>query len=96
MSNRMITLGIYFEVHDAEMYGGEGSVGYVNINIDLKASALAKVNMDEYLEKQKQGVAEMCKTDKEKVIIIPRTQYESETEDEYDDEDWHWYDYCGV
>lgn len=86
VNNSIITLGLYFEIHDSEMYGGKGSVGYANTNVDLKASGLAKVNIDDYLEKQKQGIAEMCKVDKEKVIIISRADYEKETEDEYDDE----------
>lgn len=86
MNDSMITLGLYFEVHDSEMYGGKGTVGYANINADLKVSALAKEDLINYVEGQIQGVADMCKVDKEKVIIISRADYEKETEDEYDDE----------
>lgn len=86
MNDNMITLSLYFEVHDAEMYGGKGTVGYANINVDLKVSALANADLINYVEGQIQGVAEMCKVDKEKVIIISRTDYEKETEEEFDDE----------
>ena len=97
ISDSMITftLGLYFEVHDAELFGGEGSVGYTNINVDLKVSALLKGDLKNYVEGQIQGVAEMCKVDKEKVIIISRTYYEEETEEE-DDEEYEVFDYCGV
>lgn len=89
INDSMITLGLYFEVHDAEIYGGKGTVGYVNTNADLKVSALAKADLTNYVEGRIQGVADMCKVDKEKVIIISRTDYEKETEDEdFDDEEW--------
>ena len=90
MSGDVITIGLYFEIHDADIYGGEGTVGYANINVDLKVSAFEKVSIDEYVEKQKQGVANMCGVDKEKVVIISKSDYIKETEDEdYDvDEDY--------
>lgn len=90
INDSMITLGLYFEVHDGEIFGGKGSVGYTNVNVDLKLSALLDANLSNYVEGQIQGVAEMCKADKEKVIIISRTDYEKETEEEdceFDDED---------
>lgn len=82
INDSMITLGLYFEVHDADIYGGKGTVGYANINADLKVSALAKADLIKYVEGQRQGVANMCKVDTEKVIIISKTDYEKETEDE--------------
>lgn len=91
MEDCIMTLGLYFEVHDADLYGGEGTVGYANTNVDLKVSALGQADIYNYVEAQKQGVAEMCKVDKEKVIVISRTKYEEETEDEeeWDDfDDW--------
>ena len=91
-NENMITISLYFEVHDADLYGGEGTVGYANTNVDLKVSALGKADIDNYVEAQRQGVAEMCKVDKEKVIVISRTKYEEETADEDDwddfDDDW--------
>lgn len=91
-NENMITISLYFEVHDADLYGGKGTVGYANTNVDLKVSALGKADIDNYVEAQRQGVAEMCKVDKEKVIVISRTKYEEETadEDEWDDFDDDW------
>lgn len=97
INDSMITIGLYFEVHDGELFGGKGSVGYTNVNVDLKVSALLEGDLKNYVEGQIQGVADMCKADKEKVIIISRTYYEKETEDEYyEEEDYDAFDYCGV
>lgn len=82
VNSSMITLGLYFEIHDSNIYGGKGSVGYANTNVDLKVSDLVKADMAKYVDSQRQGVANMCKVDTEKVIIISRTDYEKETEDE--------------
>lgn len=87
VNNSMITLGLYFEIHDSNIYGGKGSVGYANTNVDLKISDLAKADIAKYVDSQRQGVAEMCKVDKEKVNIISRTNYEEEIRNEdYDDD----------
>ena len=36
MEDSIVTLGVYFEVKDAHLYGGDGSIGYCNTNVDLK------------------------------------------------------------
>ena len=87
MENSIVTLGVYFEIKDSAMYGGEGSIGYANTNVDLKISSLASANVLEYVEGQRKGVAEMLKVDVEKVRVIPRTEYEEETEEDEESED---------
>lgn len=37
MDNITMSLGIYFEVKDAEIYGGEGTVGYAESQKEGKA-----------------------------------------------------------
>lgn len=86
----IITISLYFEIHDADIYGGKGTIGYANTNVDLKVSALAKADINNYVEMQRQGVAEMCKVDKQKVIVISRTNYEEETADEDECNDFFW------
>ena len=83
----MITVSLYFEVHDADLYGGKGSVGYANNNLDFEISKLNDEDLNTLAETARQGVADMCGVDKEKVINISRTYYEEETSDEYED-DW--------
>ena len=84
MENSIVTLGVYFEVKDSEMYGGEGTVGYINTNCDLKISALVSADVCDYVEKQIKGVANMCQVDAEKVRVISRTEYEENTEEDID------------
>ena len=93
MEDSIVTLRVYFEVKDAHLYGGDGSIGYCNINADLKISSLLKADVCNYVETQRKGVADMCRVDVEKVRVISRTEYEENTEgeedDDYgDDEDW--------
>lgn len=40
MDNITMSLGIYFEVKDAEIYGGEGTVGYAATIADISLSGL--------------------------------------------------------
>lgn len=40
MDNITMSLGIYFEVKDAEIYGGEGTVGYAATIVDISLSGL--------------------------------------------------------
>lgn len=44
MDNITMSLGIYFEVKDAEIYGGEGTVGYAATIVDISLSGLQKEN----------------------------------------------------
>lgn len=94
-NDSVITLEICFEVHDSNIYGGKGSVGYANTKLELKVSALAKAGQNYYVEMHRQDVADMCQVDKEKVIIISRTDYEEATEDE-DGEEYEDFYYCGA
>ena len=76
MKNSIVTLGLYFEIRDSEMYGGEGSVGYANTNCDLTISALESGDACKYMENQIKGIANMCWVDAEKVRVISRTEFE--------------------
>lgn len=38
MDNITMSLGIYFEVKDAEIYGGEGTVGYAATIVDIHSA----------------------------------------------------------
>ena len=81
MENSIVTLGVYFEIADSIMYGGEGTIGYANTNVDLKISSLASANVCDYVEGQRKGIAKMCKVDVEKVRVISRSEYDENTEE---------------
>lgn len=80
MENSIVTLGVYFEIRDSIMYGGEGTIGYANINLDLEISSLEGANVCEYIENQRDGIAKMCKVEVDKVHVISRTEYEDNAE----------------
>ena len=93
MENSIVTLGLFFEIKDSEMYGGEGTVGYVSIMFELPISSLTSTGVCNYAEQQRKGMANMCRVDIEKVKVIPRTEYEEATEEEeevYTDYDDLW------
>jgi len=82
MEDMPVTLGVYFEIKDADLYGGKGTVGYANINIDVKISRLVCEDVCNAVKQQRKGIAEMCHVDIEKVRVISRTEYEEQTEEE--------------
>lgn len=90
MENSIVTLGVYFEIKNSELYGGYGSVGYANTNVQLKISALEKANVCEYVEKQRVEIANLCHTDIEDVKVISKTEHDENTEEDEKDYDSDW------
>lgn len=79
---KLITIGIYFEISDSELYGGEDTVGYACINAEISVDTIDSEKIKHYVESQTKTVAEMCKVAVENVRLIPRTEYEENTEDD--------------
>lgn len=75
MDNITMSLGIYFEVKDAEIYGGEGTVGYAALIVDVSLSGLQKADFTKYAESQKEDMAQFCHVPVEKVRVISRDEY---------------------
>ncbi len=75
------TISLYFEVKDAEIFGGAGEVGYSEINMDLAMEDLSSVKLQVFAEENIANFAEMFKIPKENVRIISRTEYEANTEE---------------
>ena len=81
MENTLLSLGIYFEVKDAEIYGGEGSVGYAATIVDVPVVGLQKANFTQFVNSQTEGMAQFCKVPLDKVRAISREEYEENTEE---------------
>lgn len=81
MDDTLLSLGIYFEVKDAEIYGGEGSVGYAATIMDIPIKGLQKANFTQYANSQTEGMAKFCKVPLENVRVISREEYEENTDD---------------
>lgn len=71
MNNEM-SLGIYFEIKDAELYGGKYSIGYVATIVGITANVLQKMDFAKYADRQREAAADMCKVPLENVRIISR------------------------
>ena len=77
MLNFSITF--YFEIKDADIYGGKGSTGYMSTSIDGLHS------IDDVTDKQiinyKICIAKTLGFDTEKMRFITKNEYEANTED---------------
>lgn len=83
-----VTVGLYFEVKDSYIYGGEGSVGYAAIN--LEEVDTRKIT-DEFINKRMQELSEAFKVPVDSVKLISKEEYDRETEDDEFDtytQDW--------
>nr|DAT44401.1 MAG TPA: hypothetical protein [Caudoviricetes sp.] len=80
-----IRISLYFEIKDSEMFGGEGSVGYAERNMDFtvteKKPRIFKESAYDYVKKaianmvESLGVSEAC------IRTISKEEYEENTED---------------
>ena len=77
-----ITLEMFFEIKNAEMYGGEGSTGYAEIKEDVCLESMKEYDLQKDAEGKIEGFAKMLKVSKEDVRIISRTEYEENTEED--------------
>ena len=80
MNDATISIAIYLEIKDAEIYGGEGTVGYAATIADISLSGLQKADFTKYAESQKEGMAQFCHVPVEKVRVISRDEYEENTD----------------
>lgn len=88
-----ITLTLHFEVKDAEVFGGAGSVGYTSVALkhakagDQLAGIIAhSVQCERFLYAQRKATADLLDVPAECVRAITYEQYEAETEE--DDENY--------
>ncbi len=79
-----VSISLYFEISNSEMFGGEGSVGYTAATFG-GVKNIENVD-DSFVDKQIEGVANMLHVSKENVKLISKEQYDFETEDEDEDD----------
>lgn len=76
-----VTISLYFEVKDSEMFGGVGEIGYTEVKADLEVEDLSNIKIRDFAEDMIAGYAELLKVPKENVRIISRVEYEEDTEE---------------
>ena len=83
-----LTKEVFFEVRNAVVYGGEGSVGYESFLIKQTGyhnKTSEEFFSDAYLEKMRKSWAAICNVSEENVRMISEEEYHFFTDDEDDD-----------
>jgi len=84
-----ITATLYFEVKNADAFGGEGSVGYTSVAF---SDVVNLENLtDEFINNQRGVMAKMLSVSADDVTLISKEAYEVATEgpdDGENGEDW--------
>lgn len=52
MKDVSMSLGIYFEIKDAELYGGEGATGYAATIVEISIEGLQNADFEKYANSQ--------------------------------------------
>lgn len=80
-----LKLETFFEVKNAKIYGGEGSVGYGSISVkrNVSDSAFPDDFFEEgFIEKQRKDWAKFCEVPEDCVRVITEDEYHFFTDDE--------------
>lgn len=57
MKDASMSLGIYFEIKDAELYGGEGTTGYAATIVEISIKGLQNADFEKYANSQLEAMA---------------------------------------
>jgi hypothetical protein len=81
MNEINITISVYFEVKNAEVFGGEGSTGYMEQRTGVTLEKPNKCDLYEYAKAGIKSIAKMLAVPEGNVRIISRQEYEEKTEE---------------
>lgn len=76
-----VTISVYFEVKNAEGFGGEGSTGHVEYRTDATLEKSNKLDLYEYAKVKIKSIAKMLAVSEENVRIISKQEYEEKMEE---------------
>lgn len=77
-----VTISVYFEVKNAELFGGEGSTGYMEQRTDTILEKPNKPDLYEYTKGNIKGIAKMLAVPEENIRTISGQEYEENTEED--------------
>lgn len=75
-----VTVSLFLQIKDADIFGGAGSIGYSESKIDLNTADLSGFKLQEYAKGQIKGLAELLKVSEENIQIVSRQEYEDNTD----------------
>lgn len=55
MKDTSMSLGIYFEIKDADLYGGEGTTGYAAAIVEISIEGLQNADFEKYAKQPARG-----------------------------------------
>lgn len=76
-----VTITVYFEVENAEVFGGEGNTGYMEQQIDITLEKSNKLGLYEYAKAGIKNIAKILAVPEEDIRTITRQEYEEKTEE---------------
>jgi|GEM_PF-3600721 len=82
---RCHTVHLFFKVLDSDMFGGDGTIGYVNSNAGECWPVPNEESEKRHIEKMRKIFADQMEVPVDKVIQISRDEYRGNTEEEDDD-----------
>lgn len=74
-----VTVNIYFKVHDSEIWGGQGSVGYTQLSYDQCRNIKFDRLNDTFLSSQIRIIADSTGVNENCVCVISKEEYEENT-----------------
>lgn len=81
MNEINITISVYFEVKNAEVFGGEGSTGYMEQRTGVTLEKPNKCDLYEYAKAGIKSIAKILAVPEEDIRTITRQEYEEKTEE---------------
>lgn len=72
-----VTISLFFEITGSEIF--DHDIGYTETRVDLFVEDLKGIDLQKYVEGQRNGYAEMCNVPVDNVRIISREEYEENT-----------------
>lgn len=80
-----VTVALYFEVHNSDMWGGKGSVGYTRLIYESCQEFDYRIINNDFLDRQINIIAKTADVERCNVHIISKQEYEENTEDDEDE-----------
>lgn len=84
-SKQNMKITVYFEIHNAELYGGINSIGYSKVGYTIKDN-IDSINLSEksiagFLDKEIAKMAELLSIQIDDVYVISKEEYEEKSID---------------
>ncbi len=77
---KYVSVSVCFEVLDSEIYGGVGSIGYFQMNLEFDLKDEIRINRDT-IDAYRSMCARLCGVGISKVRCISKDEYEDNTEE---------------